>query len=303
MLLNVIVMYDNDIKTPTNTGKSPSDLAKAHKRQKLLDFPDASVVLIFHATQTIKAAVSQRSGSVEHQCAKHRQFSLRPERLFRSERQSTGQIRNATIALCRRRYRFIGKQAVRLFPRIVLRGLGGLEPRRNSGAGRPIARPEGSEKAHGAGSAVPAPRNPEGSYGLRRPAGRKSGKEAGRFDPQTLHRTVLQDEWKKKPAAPAAVSMSRPKTQFLRLGEDAQQRYEQLRTIWTEPSGGIMALLRRSWGQRLVNFGLLGLLNEDPIGGRWFGSSTASISPDGGLRCVAGFIELRRCRGAPTPSL
>lgn len=47
-----------------------------------------------------------------------------------------------------------------------------------------------------------------------------------------------------------------------------------------------MALLRRSWGQRLVTFGLLGLLNEDPTGGRWFGLSTASVSPDGGRRCV-----------------
>jgi hypothetical protein len=56
--------------------------------------------------------------------------------------------------------------------------------------------------------------------------------------------------------------------------------------MWTQRSGGIMALLRMPWGQRLVSFGLLGLLDDDPTGRGWFGPSLSFTRGGGCGRCV-----------------
>jgi hypothetical protein len=61
------------------------------------------------------------------------------------------------------------------------------------------------------------------------------------------------------------------------MGGAPQDRYEILRAWWFAPDcRGVLALARTPWGHRLLHFGLLGLLDQDPTGGAWFGMSSAA---------------------------
>lgn len=77
--------------------------------------------------------------------------------------------------------------------------------------------------------------------------------------------------------------MSTEATEFLKLGGDAQLRYESLRSRWLAPeSPGAFAILGLPWGRRVLHFGFLGLMDEDPTGRGWFttvAQTPASIPP------------------------
>lgn len=94
------------------------------------------------------------------------------------------------------------------------------------------------------------------------------------------------------------------------MGGVAQERYEELRRFWTDQdAANVLGLVRLRWGQRLVHFGVLGLLDEDPTSAGWFGSSTAPLpAHDWALRCVRVLLgaedvalreAYRRLLGAP----
>jgi hypothetical protein len=64
---------------------------------------------------------------------------------------------------------------------------------------------------------------------------------------------------------------------FLGLGGTWQERYEDLRAHWLDSDGsGVFTIMRKPRGRRLLHFGVLGLLDEDPTGGHWFGEGAAS---------------------------
>ncbi len=73
---------------------------------------------------------------------------------------------------------------------------------------------------------------------------------------------------------------------FLHIGGVSQERYEQLRGRWFAPDGGgVLGLVRLSWGIRFLHFGMLGLLEDDVTGGTWFGPAGSSSSVSG-MRCL-----------------
>jgi hypothetical protein len=79
------------------------------------------------------------------------------------------------------------------------------------------------------------------------------------------------------------VELARPE-QFLRKAGPPQDRYELLRVQWLAPEGGgVFGLMRSCWARRLLHFGLLGLLDEDPTGDGWFGTGTSAVA---GPRCT-----------------
>jgi len=70
----------------------------------------------------------------------------------------------------------------------------------------------------------------------------------------------------------------------LHQGGAPQDRYELLRAHWFAPDcRGVLGLARRPWAHRLLHFGLLGLLDEDPMGGAWFGASPSAAA---GMSCT-----------------
>ncbi len=70
----------------------------------------------------------------------------------------------------------------------------------------------------------------------------------------------------------------------MHLGGAPQDRYELLRTRWFAPDcRGMLDLARRPWARRLLHFGLLGLLDEDPTGEAWFGASPSAVA---GISCT-----------------
>ena len=73
---------------------------------------------------------------------------------------------------------------------------------------------------------------------------------------------------------------------FLRTGGAWQERYEQLRAHWLDPDGGgVLGIMRKPRGRRLLHFGVLGLLDEDPTGGHWFGQGAVS-AVESAARCT-----------------
>ena len=66
---------------------------------------------------------------------------------------------------------------------------------------------------------------------------------------------------------------------FLGLGGAWQERYEHLRAHWLDPdNGGVFAIMRKPRGRRVLHFGVLGLLDEDPTGGHRFGEGAVSAT-------------------------
>ena len=63
----------------------------------------------------------------------------------------------------------------------------------------------------------------------------------------------------------------------MRLGGVWQERYEQLRASYLDPAGGgVFGVVRKPGGRRLLHFGAVGLLDEDPTAGHWFGEGALS---------------------------
>jgi len=70
------------------------------------------------------------------------------------------------------------------------------------------------------------------------------------------------------------------------MGGAPQDRYELLRARWFAPDcRGVLGLARTPWARRLLHFGLLGMLDQDPTGDAWFGASSW-WSSSAGFHCT-----------------
>lgn len=216
-----------------------------------------------------------------------REPHVRSERFLRSARQSPGEVRDASLASRRSGVGHRGEPTVQLFSGVLLQDGGSVSRARYPRIGRSETWPEGWPQVDSGDPEVPSRGTREGSFGVDCGARRALARAEVCFRTSTYDREISQYS-QKKTSTLITRSADVKSVAFLGVAGAPQQRYEKLRSCWLESeSQTVFDVIRLSWGQRFFHFGILGLLDEDPTGCEWFGSSREMPFGSGKeFRCV-----------------
>src|SRR5438128_3316287 len=199
--------------------------------------------------------------------------------LLRPARQGPGQVRDAAGAHGRRRERRQSGNRVRFLARDVLPGAAQL---RGAWHGRLARRQTWSAapaQVDGGRRSVDPPACPP-TTGAEWPDHRRSAGTRTWCSGQTPDGRAIAGWWRKKKrtrgpkpnskySAPLIAPNRRGAAHFLNLGGPAQERYEDLRShVFTERLGHRLTPAQFDLA-RVARFGVLGLLDNDPLGVTW----------------------------------